>query len=165
MTDHQLSLRRSYLRYLRIAFSSACGVVCILLVVLWVRSYWWHMSGQTGFASPTNFIVMSYRGEVVVKYVNHSNDIWTWTTTPAKNAGIYNNVPLYKSWEVLNAIGIGISHVQDGIIVALNYWLAILITTGCIFISYLKPRFSLRALLIASTLVAVLLGAVVLSSR
>jgi hypothetical protein len=29
-------------RTLRIAFSAACGVVCLLLIVLWVRSYWWN---------------------------------------------------------------------------------------------------------------------------
>jgi hypothetical protein len=28
-------------RYLRIAFSGVCGVVCLLLIVLWVRSYWY----------------------------------------------------------------------------------------------------------------------------
>jgi hypothetical protein len=30
----------SYLRYLRIAFSATCVVVCLLLIVFWVRSYW-----------------------------------------------------------------------------------------------------------------------------
>src|SRR5262245_8434139 len=29
-------------RKLRIAFSVTCGVICLLLIVLWVRSYWWH---------------------------------------------------------------------------------------------------------------------------
>ncbi len=28
------------LRYLRITFSAACGITCLLLIVLWVRSYW-----------------------------------------------------------------------------------------------------------------------------
>jgi hypothetical protein len=27
------------LRYLRIAFSVTCGIACVLLIVLWVRSY------------------------------------------------------------------------------------------------------------------------------
>ncbi len=30
---------KDYLRYLRIAFSVACGFACLLLIVLWVRSY------------------------------------------------------------------------------------------------------------------------------
>ena len=28
-------------RKLRIAWSAVCGIVCLLLIVLWVRSYWW----------------------------------------------------------------------------------------------------------------------------
>src|SRR6476619_533326 len=30
---------RKTLRYIRIAFSAFCGLACVLLVVLWVRSY------------------------------------------------------------------------------------------------------------------------------
>jgi hypothetical protein len=29
------------LRYLRIALSVGCGVICLLSSGLWVRSYWW----------------------------------------------------------------------------------------------------------------------------
>ena len=29
------------IRYLRIAFSVMCGIACVLLIALWVRSYWW----------------------------------------------------------------------------------------------------------------------------
>ena len=28
-------------RKLRIAWSVACGLACVLLIVLWARSYWW----------------------------------------------------------------------------------------------------------------------------
>ena len=28
-------------RKLRIAWSVMCGIACVLLIVLWVRSYWW----------------------------------------------------------------------------------------------------------------------------
>ena len=31
---------RRFLRYLRIAFSATCLIACVLLIVLWVRSYW-----------------------------------------------------------------------------------------------------------------------------
>src|SRR5688572_11430213 len=30
------------LRLLRIAFSATCGISCLLLIALWVRSYAWH---------------------------------------------------------------------------------------------------------------------------
>src|SRR5688572_16156142 len=29
------------LRKLRITFSVLCGIVCLMLIVLWLRSYWW----------------------------------------------------------------------------------------------------------------------------
>ena len=28
-------------RKLQIAWSVACGIICLLLIGLWVRSYWW----------------------------------------------------------------------------------------------------------------------------
>jgi hypothetical protein len=31
--------RPRFLRLLRIAFSAVCGIVCVLLIVFWVRSY------------------------------------------------------------------------------------------------------------------------------
>src|SRR5258705_12917811 len=31
---------RKYLRYLRIFWTVFCGIACMLLIVLWMRSYW-----------------------------------------------------------------------------------------------------------------------------
>src|SRR5262245_33628800 len=33
--------RTKLVRGLRIAWSVWCGILCVLLVLLWVRSYWW----------------------------------------------------------------------------------------------------------------------------
>jgi hypothetical protein len=33
--------RPRLIRSLRIAVSAVCGILCLLLIVLWVRSYWW----------------------------------------------------------------------------------------------------------------------------
>jgi hypothetical protein len=33
--------RPRILRLLRIAFSVACGIVCLMVIAVWVRSYWW----------------------------------------------------------------------------------------------------------------------------
>ena len=43
-----------YLRYLRIAFSATCLIACVLLIVLWVRSYW-TAEGVTHIDSPKSF--------------------------------------------------------------------------------------------------------------
>jgi hypothetical protein len=47
------------LRNLRIAFSAICGIACVLLIVLWVRSYWvWDLINTTGYS------VSSFRGHL-----------------------------------------------------------------------------------------------------
>lgn len=28
-------------RKLRVTWSAVCGIICLLLIALWVRSYWW----------------------------------------------------------------------------------------------------------------------------
>ena len=35
-------------RKLRIAWSVVCAIACVLLIALWVRSYWWMDDVQTG---------------------------------------------------------------------------------------------------------------------
>jgi len=44
-----------FIRSLRIAFSMTCGIVAVLLCVLWVRSYWWndHVSIPLRAVAPT----------------------------------------------------------------------------------------------------------------
>ena len=50
-------------RKLRIAFSATCGIACVLLVVLWVRSYWW----VDDFRSPSpNIAIKSLPGRLEV---------------------------------------------------------------------------------------------------
>jgi hypothetical protein len=61
--------RPRILRLLRIAFSVGCGITCLLLLALWVRSYWWadrlHWSfgGKRSFAAASNegrFLLLGY---------------------------------------------------------------------------------------------------------
>jgi hypothetical protein len=52
-------------RKLRIAFSVLCGIACLLLVALWVRSYYWfdHLSGVAFHGAPT-LAMFSVRGSI-----------------------------------------------------------------------------------------------------
>jgi hypothetical protein len=56
----------SFLRYLRIAFSVSCGIVCVLQILLWVRSYW--IYEYVAGPLPQSYAVsgQSLRGLVVV---------------------------------------------------------------------------------------------------
>ena len=56
-----------YLRYLRIAFSATCLIACVLLIALWVRSYWrddglyWNIVGhRTALIASTHGRLVGY---------------------------------------------------------------------------------------------------------
>jgi hypothetical protein len=53
-----------FLRYLRIAFSATCLIACVLLIVLWVRSYWWTY-GVNANDGIQEFGISMERGELV----------------------------------------------------------------------------------------------------
>jgi hypothetical protein len=118
-------------RKLRIAWSVFCGIACVLLIVLWVRSYsgtyeGWHT--LTRFPNGPTYFYDSFEGRLRI-------------TTP-------------QYWE---ARAFSISH-----------WMCVTVFVGLVCLPWLRwsNRFSLRTLLIATTLVAVVLGlAVWLSAR
>jgi hypothetical protein len=128
------------LRYLRIAFSAVCGTLCVLLVMSWVLSYY----------AKDSFDFTALNRGVVVRSRNGSLGVKTYVNvmvTPRFHHRYYRgrfDVP-YWFPTVLFAI--------VGLIVAAPW------------IRQLRWRFSLRTLLIATTLVAVLLGVAVMMLR
>src|SRR6476660_8978143 len=52
---------------LRIAWSVLCGIACVLLIVLWVRSYWWRDLCQTYILPKTVLLLCSEEGQAVVQ--------------------------------------------------------------------------------------------------
>src|SRR5436309_31493 len=76
-----------FLRYLRIAFSATCGIACVLLVVLWVRSYWWY--DELRYKCESDAVqpwlgrvikVASFQGRLTTKIVDDAimNERWLW---------------------------------------------------------------------------------------
>ena len=63
-------------RKLRIAFSAACLVACVLLIVLWVRSYWWCDVAERTFTSSSGFRVASKSGYVSFSKYSPSKVEW-----------------------------------------------------------------------------------------
>jgi hypothetical protein len=57
-------------RKLRIAGSVAWGLLAVLLVVLWVRSFWWQDWCVWGIGGTTNFQAMSHRGKLQISASN-----------------------------------------------------------------------------------------------
>ena len=59
-------------RKVRIAFSVVCGIVCVLLIVLWVRSYWRLDTVVCGIAPEKVVIVRSTMSAAVVEFMDCS---------------------------------------------------------------------------------------------
>lgn len=152
-------------RKLRIAFPAACSVVCLLLIGLWVRSFS-HLdrldAPMNRILPSTTIAVASVRGLLMLgvqqKLVAVQSDpriSWRLNSSPIEQ--------------------IELSHLQDGFIgfkvihdkretgVQLPYWSAVAMAFVCSVIPWYrwKHRFSLRTLLITTTLIAILLGLII----
>ena len=160
-------------RKLRIAFSVTCGIACVLLIVLWVRSYWSDdsVNHATRLASPSGQIsahligCRSFHGTIRFLYV---------PDTP-----LIRELPQY-GWQVdSHPIELGFGEVlpsmltferekfgSDGFAITVPDWVMVVILAALAGAPWLRwpkkfSRFTLRTLLIATTLVAVVLGLVV----
>jgi hypothetical protein len=145
-------------RKLRIAWSVGWGVVAVLLCVLWVRSYWrcdgvlrvdksigqsiasnkgiLYVSIFQAFSSPQPNLITGWERFSVVPHEIETGFRWSWE-------------PLFKWFQC--------PHWFVGLVtavVAASPWLPLL-----------RWRFSLRTLLIATTLVAAVLGVIVYAVR
>jgi hypothetical protein len=152
-------------RKLRITFSAVCGVLCLLLLVLWVRSYWRVDKLERSSATNTNngWRVCLFNGRLYVRVGmgGGSNNELQWTLSrPPEEA------PTYYYNDVL-----GFS-IRPPKYYSIPIWFAALTVGGLAVAPWPKQaalgiihairnvprRFSLRTLLIATTIVAVGLG-------
>jgi hypothetical protein len=156
-------------RKLRIAWSVVWGVVAVLLVVLWVRSYW--RTDTCAFPIGVSVqIISSSRGELGIGSLTSPSPPGTfpWNVTSDKAdgkrlwAGMKDSPPL--SW-----FGIRYQQFSPAMtLFAVTYWLPVLITVIFAYAPWIRQhrwRFTLRTLLIATTLAAIFLGLIVYLSR
>jgi hypothetical protein len=144
-------------RKLRIAWSAACGTACVLLIVLWVRSYMW--GGSLVYVDSTKacISVISDRGILVFAHndrVDFVSAPSSWKHFSWPSEGQYKAF-VWTSW-------LDDWHGNGGF-VTVPYWLLVFLAGTFSTIPCLcgRRRFSLRTLLIATTLVAVALGTIV----
>ena len=142
---------------LRIAWTVTCGIACVLLIALWVRSYWWldsivHDRGRdviTLASEPGGVVFEKDRYplvEVKERWARISEPLPTVAPSPAlpRRAFAWQKHP---QWSAV--------FVPD--------WCPVLITALLATTPWIRwsRNFSLRTLLIATTLVAVVLGIIV----
>jgi hypothetical protein len=120
------------LRYLRIVFSACCGLACVLLIALWVRSTMW-------------LLMWLIQGDVIddeIRFGKPPFDVWISSTGGSMEFSSQSfSAPGIYRW--------GFS-IPD--------WLLLLALGSLAAIVWLPWRSRPRTLLIATTLVAMLLG-------
>jgi hypothetical protein len=146
-------------RKLRFAFSVACGIVCLALLVLWTRSYRaedrasWRL-GSVGIR------VYSSRGWLVLfKNSTPGAGPYDWDITLGSDYWL--NPPDARLAYALPLRFFGRTTISN---ISLPHWV---VATACVALAtvpwllHRRFRFSLRTLLLATTLVAVVLGVAV----
>jgi hypothetical protein len=137
-------------RKLRIAWSVACGVLCVLLVALWVRSYHrFDYLTVRGIVVSDVVEAQSFPGLLAIGYFEVPGGIiWNFETEEAQH--IPESYPLLFRLESFEITGLST--------LAIRYWFLVFLGVVLAGLSWLRWRFSLRTLLIGMTVVAAILG-------
>jgi hypothetical protein len=144
-------------RYLRIGTTAACGIVCLALLFLWLRSYWFE-SDVKAFVTPTN------------RYELHSR---TGKLIALKRRRLFISVELTLAYpetffdELTTRNKFGVSRYSSDYFsaVGIPYWLLTVAAFFLAFVPWMRWRYSLRSLLAIITLVALILGYATLVNR
>jgi hypothetical protein len=141
-------------RKLRIALSATCLIACVLLIVLWVRSYWFidivHLPHRS---------LVSMTGRLFV-----AERIDRYGTTDLSQSMA---APRLHFWGTSYMAGEG-SVEPIGIRLILPLWFAVTVaglTSLTSAMPWLHWRYTLRTLLIVTTLVAIVLGLLIYAAR
>jgi hypothetical protein len=151
------------LKYLRIAVTALCLTACVLLVALWVRSYSRADYAHCPWRVPRMLMVDSYLGRVSV----YTQEEYPYVDMPLPSGwgfGTYS-IDFIAQENKRGALDYWL-YTSDpwGWYVRFPHWLPVLTTAvvGATCGLFKQRSFSLRTLLIATTLVAAGLGLIVL---
>jgi hypothetical protein len=165
--------RPHILRLLRIAFSVACGVVCLLLIVLWIRSNWSQESLSLGTLGGWRIWACSVKQHIILSFSTDPSVLLPslrlppaprWSALSLQIEDFYQGkteaqisrqigIPKFPGFDFQRPRNGGFRSV-------IPHWFAVLVfaTLGAMPLLQWSRRFSLRTLLITTTLVAVVLG-------
>jgi hypothetical protein len=142
--------RPRILRLLRIVFSIVCGIVGLLLIAFWGRSYWWMDQFGGPLLFPRDLEATSMNGGFVIQIHHHSR----------KNRWYFRRTSLVQPGLAPAAFRFGgdIRLIHKG--VCLPHWFLVITVGAFAAVPWIRwsPRYALRTLLIVTTLVAVVLG-------
>jgi hypothetical protein len=148
-------------KYLRIAVTALCLTACVLLIGLWVRSYWWVTSIQTppvaSRALHCSFEPGRVRIESILLRTAEENAEWFSGLRHYHKSSPHYAVYNYPSPSFVLRYRKSLRSIR----IIFPYWFAILIAGAASVAPWIRWRFSVRTLLIATTLVGVGLGIIV----
>src|SRR3954454_13968040 len=130
---------------LRIAWSAFCGVACVLLLALWVRSYWyWDIVAKGWGATPNQCVRLdSYSGAFSMLYLDERNDStitfarWKVTTLPSAKADTFVPIGGFDD----GYAGFLYKRLSDGFEIDLPYWFLAPIPGLCAWLPWQRwPR-------------------------
>ena len=154
-------------RKLRIAWSVAWGVVGVLLCVMWVRSYYSTVFVVGPLPNPYGSILIETNQGRVTFCLAYGQGVRSGRN--ASRWGLHNKrledweqvIPPLSSRAAFSYVRWNMNHHYQ----ILPYWFLTLLSSSLAAVPWWPCRFSLRTLLIATTLVAVALGIIVWASR
>jgi hypothetical protein len=158
----------SFLGYLRIAFSVTCGIACVLLIVLWVRSYTRCDNIYCRLLGSPKVGAVSHYGCLSFGYEHTARDNTRPTTwIEADSVDLEAEPRIAKQLKAAIAPSkFGVASFPGGRRLDMPSYFAVLLVLMAATIAarpWITGRFSLRTLLVAMTLIAVVLGLVVWS--
>jgi type VI protein secretion system component VasF len=143
-------------RKLRIAWSVVWGIGCLLLIVLWVRSHWEIDIYGKQPSNVNGFSLLSRNGAVYCAIGREMDLDVTWR--------------FILAWIDVDAARTTSRHfviANDGMITIVRVpdWFLLGLIAALVAAPWIRWQFSLRTLLIATTLVAVVLGVIVWAAK
>ena len=146
---------RRLLGYLRIGFSAGCGIVCLLMIAWWARSYSW-MDGFFVKLLPSGHVQVSAGdGRMCIWLERKPIDRWFSSHSrliteklPAPDAE--DRIPWLDVCPFPNLIRIYTAH-----------WLLAVVAGSLAVIPWCPRKFTLRGLLLVTTVIATVVGVIV----
>jgi hypothetical protein len=147
-------------KFLRIAFSAFCGLACVLLVVLWVRSYW-RIDWVEGNLVGQQIAMVAAQGNLRLDVRHRKPPRWLWRSEIIATETIGINPG--REGRSFSCRFFNLSTSATRTFAWMPVWIPALLTAALAAAAWLSwpQRFSLRTLLAAMTVVAVAIGAIV----
>jgi hypothetical protein len=140
-------------RKLRIAFSAVCGVLCLLLSLLWVRSYSWaddiRWSRYCTVLGSNSGRLYLYKTKLLV------------LLAPEPGVLKYSRYTAYEPWWITDST----SRFAGDYAICVPTWCAVAVAAAVAGVPWVTWRFSLRTLLLAMTVLALVLGFIITTTR